>query len=183
MTGAAAAIVMLTAGATDDNRQGRAPGEASVAITAVEAGMRSAIADWLATEFGFPTVVELPRVVLAPAEELSAMRSEAVSPGALLTVAGAESLPDIVAFYNDAERTIYLPAGWSGATPAEVSILVHEMVHHIQNIAGLRYPCPEAREAPAYAAQAEWLARSGSDIAAAFGIDPMTLLVRTKCFH
>jgi hypothetical protein len=111
------------------------------------------------------------------------MRRHAISPGTLSAAAGSERLPDIVAFYNDAERTIYLPAGWSGATPAEVSILVHEMVHHVQNVAALRYPCPEAREAPAYAAQAAWLARSGSDIAAAFGIDPLTLLVRTKCFH
>jgi Mlc titration factor MtfA (ptsG expression regulator) len=62
-----------------------------------------------------------------------------------------------------------------------VSVLVHEMVHHLQNMAGTTYGCPAAREKLAYAAQQKWLAQAGQDFFEAFETDPMTLLVRTSC--
>ena len=83
--------------------------------------------------------------------------------------------------YNTIERTILLPAGWSDRTPAESSILIHEMVHHLQTEAGLKFDCPEEREAPAYEAQQGWLGRFGTGLAEEFGIDRLTLLVRTHC--
>jgi hypothetical protein len=95
----------------------------------------------------------------------------------------ARHLPEIEALYSDKERTIFLPIGWSGRTEIEMSVLVHEMVHHIQNVNGMRYPCSEAREEAALAAQAAWLAQSGSDLHAAFGMDEMTIFVRTRCFY
>ena len=42
---------------------------------------------------------------------------------------GAGFGPAVHAIYDDGSRTIYLPEDWTGATPAEVSLLVHEMVH------------------------------------------------------
>jgi hypothetical protein len=60
-------------------------------------------------------------------------------------------------------------------------MLVHEMVHHLQNMAGLTFACPEAREKPAYRAQQDWLALSGRDFFAEFATDPFSLLVRTEC--
>src|SRR5665648_166313 len=42
----------------------------------------------------------------------------------------------IVAFYDMPQRTIYLAEGWTGKTPAESSVLVHEMVHHLQTVSG-----------------------------------------------
>jgi hypothetical protein len=81
------------------------------------------------------------------------------------------------------ERTLYLPQGWTGATPVEMSVLIHELVHHVQNVAEIGFPCPAAREKPAFAAQAAWLERHGSDLETAFGLDAMTLLVRTNCLY
>lgn len=90
---------------------------------------------------------------------------------------------DIVAVYGDLERTIYLPEGWTGETPAELSILVHELVHHIQHVGGLTYACHAAQEKVAYAAQDRWLQLFGRDLASDFGIDPFTLLVNTICIY
>ena len=39
-----------------------------------------------------------------------------------------------MAIYDDATQTIYLPEGWQGVKPAKLSILVHEMVHHMQSL-------------------------------------------------
>jgi hypothetical protein len=43
-------------------------------------------------------------------------------------------------------KTIYLPKNWTGSTPAELSVLVHEMVHHLQGATKTKYECPQARE-------------------------------------
>jgi predicted metalloprotease len=90
---------------------------------------------------------------------------------------------DTVAIYHDATRTIYLPEGWTGGTPAEVSVLVHEVVHHFQNVLGLKYECPQEREKLAYIAQDRWLGLFGHSLESDFHIDPFSLLVKTKCFY
>ena len=88
---------------------------------------------------------------------------------------------ETVALYDDRDNTIYLPTKWTGQTPAEVSVLVHEMVHHLQNIAKAKFECPQAREQLAYAAQQKWLALFGRNLNDEFQIDPFTLLVTTRC--
>lgn len=88
---------------------------------------------------------------------------------------------DIVAVYDDLKRTIYLPEAWTGVTPAEQSLLVHEMVHHMQNVGNLKYECPDAREKLAFSAQEQWLQLFDQTLAGEFGLDPFTLLVRTSC--
>ena len=87
----------------------------------------------------------------------------------------------LVAAYHDRSRTILLPHGWSGATAAELSILVHELVHHLQNVAEMKYACAAAREELAYTAQEKWLSLFGQSLLVAFEIDRLTLKVRTAC--
>jgi len=136
------------------------------------------IADWLTLEFDLPaTEVVLPEVTLVPVSHLIAMRHGPKTPSPVTAHA------DVAAVYHDPTRTIFLPVGWTGRTPGELSLLVHEMVHHLQNIDGMTYACPEAREELAYSAQERWLMLSGTNLATEFGVDPMTLLVRTKCFY
>ena len=90
---------------------------------------------------------------------------------------------EVIAVYDDEMKTIYLPEGWTGATPAERSVLVHEMVHHLQNLGKLKYECPPAREELAYAAQDRWLGLSGLNLADEFEIDPFMLTVSTRCIY
>ena len=90
---------------------------------------------------------------------------------------------DTVAVYSDAERTIYLPEGWTGGSAAELSVLVHEMVHHAQNVRGLKFDCPQEREKLAYLAQERWLGLFGRSLAEDFELDPMSLLVKTGCIN
>jgi hypothetical protein len=62
-------------------------------------------------------------------------------------------------------------------------MLVHEMVHHLQNVGQLKFACPQEREKLAYKAQDGWLALFGSDLMQEFQIDPFSLLVKTNCFY
>jgi hypothetical protein len=171
------AIVLAQAGG-EATAEGVGPVPGGDAPAAVRAPVLDAAMAWLAEEFGLPEVAELPRIAFAPPERLVALHL-----GDTSHAASAVTGPEVVAVYVDAQRTIYLPQGWTGATPAETSVLIHELVHHVQNLAGLGYACPAAREKPAFAAQAAWLERHGSDLETAFGIDAMTLLVRTGCLH
>jgi hypothetical protein len=88
-----------------------------------------------------------------------------------------------IAVYDNEMKTIYLPKDWAGSTPAELSILVHEMVHHLQGATKTRYECPQAREQLAYAAQEKWLRLFGRNLESEFEIDPLTLVVSTRCIY
>lgn len=91
--------------------------------------------------------------------------------------------PSVIAFYDDDRRTIFLTEGWSAAYPKDVSVLVHEMVHHLQNLDGSKFACPAERERLAFRAQDAWLKQFQTTLANEFAIDPMTPLVRTNCMH
>jgi hypothetical protein len=152
-----------------------------------ERALLKAIAAWLSSEFDLPSIDEPPAIAFASERRMVGLRYRDVpsdrwnggSDHAYLDITGERS--NVVAVYDDEARTIYLPEGWSGKAPGELSVLVHEMVHHIQNVAGLRFACPEEREKTAFEAQERWLGRFGSDLMTEFGLDPFTLLVRTNC--
>lgn len=143
-------------------------------IGPVQRELLQGIADWLSTEFQLSSATP-PYVEFVTPERLGRLRFRGVPSDDL----GAGR--DVVALYDDEARTIYLPRGWSGKTAAEMSILVHEMVHHAQNLGGTRFGCLQEREKLAYEAQQRWLERHGSDLATAFQVDGFTLLVLTNC--
>ena len=150
--------------------------------------MLATIVTWLSVNLGLPAIHELPSIEFVSPEMMQIARRRATELGeapSLRTDKPAQPGrdPEVEAFYDDARQTIYLPKSWTSESPADLSVLVHEMVHHVQNVAGLKYPCPEAREKPAYAAQKKWLAQSGRDLMDEFDLDPMTVLVRTNCMH
>lgn len=129
---------------------------------------------WLEANFDLPPAARPPVLATAPAAQLVEIRygpASTVPPG------------EVVAAYDDASRTIYLARGWTGGTPAQLSVLVHEMVHHLQASADMRFACPAEREKLAYRAQDAWLGLFGMDLEGTFGVDPATLLVATVCTH
>ncbi|MDP2618776.1 MAG: hypothetical protein Q8P46_01135 [Hyphomicrobiales bacterium] len=150
----------------------------------------TAIVTWLSINFGLPAIYEHPRVEFASAAKMAEVRYgrlASIRPDRVAAEAGHSAPPEfghgVQAIYDDRSRTIYLPEGWTGATPAEVSVLVHELVHHLQNIAELKYDCSGAREKPAYRAQARWLEVFGKNLVDEFELDAMTILMRTSCMH
>ncbi len=126
-------------------------------LGAPEQTLMRVMATWISFEFDLPRVDDLPDIAFAPAMRMAGLRyrdvpSDRWNGNPAETVVGGFR-PEILAVYDDEAQTIYLPEAWTGETPADLSILVHEMVHHIQNLAGISYECPEAREALAFAAQ------------------------------
>lgn len=62
-------------------------------------------------------------------------------------------------------------------------MLVHEMVHYLQNMAHIKYECAQAKEELAYAAQEKWLRMFGRNLTTEFEVDPFTLLVSARCIY
>jgi Domain of unknown function (DUF6647) len=135
----------------------------------------------LSVELGIADAPQPPHIVFASEAAMRALRYRDV-PGDRLTPAGA-ALPEIVAIYDDEAASIYLPLTWNGDSPADQSILVHELVHHLQRAAHQNFACPEEREAAAFEVQERWLALFDTDLGREFGIDPFTRLARTLCLY
>jgi predicted metalloprotease len=147
----------------------------------------TAIENWVESQFDLPAIHEHPTIEFVLPGKMTSLRFKGSSsdPGAQVAPNDPASSAqyDTIAIYHDATRTIYLPEGWTGGTPAEVSVLVHEVVHHFQNVLGLKYECPQEREKLAYIAQDRWLALFGYSLERDFNIDPFSLLVKTRCFY
>jgi hypothetical protein len=141
---------------------------------------------WLSLNFGLPATDVHPAIERLPAREIAFLRYGATTPQARVEIAARLDAMEKgglgpVALYDLKRKTILLAESWTGRTPAELSVLVHEMVHHLQEAGGLKYACPAEREAPAYAAQEKWLGLFGLSLMSEFAIDPFTLKVSTAC--
>lgn len=131
---------------------------------------------WLSTTFDLPPDYEHPRIASRPIIRLSAL-----DVGDLAEATCAMSVSDL-GRYEDSLRTIYVPSGWTGGTREEQSVLVHQMVYHLQNLAGMKYGCPQERAKLAYVAQEKWLGLSGKNLEVSFAVDPATFLYSTECY-
>ena len=143
----------------------------------------TSIITWLSSNFELEPTVTLPQVKYVSAANIAERRYRA-----FLGAAGpAASAPDAgrttVAVYDPTEATIYLLDNWTRSTPADVSVLVHEVVHHLQHMAKTKFECPQAREQLAYAAQQRWLGLFDRNLEDEFQLDPFTLLVTTRCMY
>jgi hypothetical protein len=156
--------------------------------TRIKPELLTAIVAWLSSNYGLPASDETPAIAFVTRDAMIALRRDrhsddrSASQGAI-DHGQVPHASTVVAVYDDVDRTIYLPEAWTGRTPVELSVLVHEMVHHLQNLAGLRFACPEEREQLAYAAQQDWLALFGRDLFTDFGTDAFTLMARTHCAY
>jgi hypothetical protein len=159
--------------------------ERQQAASGAHARLADTVVIWLSADFPLPANYQPPRIEIVSPMQLAAVRLGGLSASLQARVVSdeqwLEKMRDTVALYEDSSRTIYLREGWTGATPGEMSVLVHEMVHHLQNLAGETFVCPQAREQAAYAAQKKWLATTGLDFFREFETDPMTLMLRTVC--
>ena len=142
-----------------------------------------AIATWLSVSFGLPGIDSLPAVRLERTERITTFHFTGIlsdDPRDMALVPKGQR--EVVAAYDPLAQAIYLPERWTGSSADELSMLVHEMVHHVQLRARMRYECAQASERLAYDAQEKWLQMFGRSLDTAFQIDPFTLLVSTRCF-
>ena len=127
---------------------------------------QSTIMHWVSGYLRISGHYDLPCIEFVKTDSIAALRSR-----------NSHSKRQDMGAYGDTVNTIYLPEGWTGKTPAEVSILVHQMVYHVQNLAGRKYECLWERERLAYTAQERWLRLHDSNLWDTFAIDRTIFLL------
>lgn len=132
---------------------------------------------WIHAYTGLP-VAEPPSVTIMEACALHRYRLGDVPcprPGEIRTAGVYDSGKDI----------ILLREGWSSSDLVDVSLLLHELVHHMQNKNGISVQTVACVgrdvEAMAYRAQMAWLESAGVDAHAALGVDEFTIKSLTSC--
>jgi hypothetical protein len=103
-----------------------------------------AISSWLSANFGLSKMHHSPRAVISDTAKTT--------------------------LYEGRTQTIYLPVGWNGASPIELSAFIRAMVHHLQNEAGV--DDRHASEQLANVVQSRWLAMFGT-IAQSAAAEPL----------
>jgi hypothetical protein len=136
--------------------------------------LTAAVAAWTAERMGLPLPDALPRIVLRTPDEMARLRAGGAP-------AFHRSGGPPLALYARDGATILLPSGWSGRDMVEVSVLVHEMAHHLQATSGRPGACPAAAEAEAFAVQSDWLRLFGGDLGRDLGIDGLYLRLLGAC--
>jgi hypothetical protein len=141
------------------------------------------VVSWICENFDLPITQNRPNIRFATKAELTLMRilDRTQWDGFVPNKTESSAERHVVAVYDTQSQTIYLPENWSGKSAADQSILVHEMVHHLQKLAGMRFECPAAREKVAYLAQDKWLERFGLSLEREFELDMFTVVVSSAC--
>ena len=145
---------------------------------------------WLSSNFDLPAIKDRPTIVFASHTKLAAMRAEDQAFSQRRVRASDSEEPvvptdqrRVVALYDNNLKAIFLADDWTGTSQADQSVLVHEVVHHLQNLGRLKFECPMAREKLAYLAQDQWLGRSGTSLENEFEVDMFTVLISSSCMY
>lgn len=109
--------------------------------------------DWLDAHGPYPRRNDPPRIEIIAREVAEAQLGM-----------GARMGQKTRGLYDAESGTIYLIGPWSPDSAPDVSVLLHELVHHRQHTARHWY-CPGQQEPDAYRLQAEWLAERGRRLA------------------
>ena len=130
-----------------------------------------ALLAWIAGETG---------VVMPPAPAVELLPKEQMSEHAFGRSWRAGD--DIRAFYDADRSTVYLLDNWKSADLRSRSVLVHELVHHVQFFNRLSFECSATRERQAYELTAKWLRLQGvADPYAVMDTDEYTITAMSAC--
>jgi hypothetical protein len=122
-----------------------------------------ALTAWIAEQTGWP-VRAVPPIRLVPREEIK-------------NVFGKEMASDlnVEALHSNKDHIVYLLESWRPGNLRDRSILLHELVHHLQYLNNVKTVCHAEEERQAYDLQIKWLREHGVD-------DPLGLIGVNRLF-
>jgi hypothetical protein len=144
---------------------------------------------WIVSKAGL-TAPEPPQISFVPEHQMTHLFDAAAHPDQLPQAdvpanqgaGGAHPVSRVLALYLRATATVYLPETWRPGGLRDQSILLHELVHHMQRFNKVVPVCPAALERQAYDLQAAWLREQGvAEPYKLIGTDEFTVLMRSAC--
>lgn len=85
------------------------------------------------------------------------------------------------ALYDHDTSTIWLNENWNPDNLVDLSIMLHELIHHMQYESGNEYECHAAMEKEAYAAQIAWVEAAGEDPWKLLNMNALFVFYVTTC--
>lgn len=138
----------------------------------VAPGMAAEMITWIVGKTGW-TKRKLPHIKFLPHKQIVALFSE--NPG------GADGI-HIVAAYSDKRHIIYLSNQWDPGSLRDRAALLHELVHHLQDLNKVKVACPAQYEKQAYELTIAWLGDNGvKDPYEFLGIDERYIYLMSHC--
>jgi len=129
---------------------------------------------WISSTSGLPLPDDAPDIARVDPAEMATL---AKGPG----VAAPEVQSGYLALYHAESRTVLLRSDWDMRDLRDRSILVHELVHHLQAEAERDYVCRGAMEREAYDIQAAWLEAREADLLKVMDMNGLFLFAVTRC--
>jgi Domain of unknown function (DUF6647) len=101
----------------------------------------------------------------------------------IYAVAAAQgSYLQLEAFYVPGKAAVYLQNTWRADDLRDKSVLLHELVHHLQAANHVKVSCMGALERQAYDLQFKWLGENGvKDPYNFVGLDLLTVIIAGTC--
>lgn len=128
---------------------------------------------WIVLQTGWK-MQSLPKIRIISKAKMRALFLGPAAPHGPLTVEG---------IYIKRHRVIYLLDSWSPKRLDDLSILVHELVHHLQFLNKVSVSCSAELNIKAYALQFKWLRKQGIKNPKQYlGIDDFTIWSISRCF-
>ena len=141
---------------------------------------------WISVITGF-TVPEIPHIKKVTLSELRYITFGCDHIQEINKAVCTTKNPDelTLALYMPEKETILLYNGWDKDKKADQSILLHELVHHMQYAndydKDMAFCGSPALEAQAYELQTKWLEKYGMTLQKDLGIGPLFVHLLTQC--
>ena len=129
---------------------------------------------WISQVSGLPLPADTPEIERVDPARIATLAS---GPGA----ADPETESGYLALYHADSQTVLLRRDWDMRDLRDRSVLVHELVHHMQAAAGREYVCKGAMEREAYEVQSAWLEARGADFYEVMKMNGLFLYAVTRC--
>ena len=136
---------------------------------------------WIGAQTGLPVPDEIPLVMHVTTERLCELSYLDEEDNKFLAQCLSGDDYVVGGAYDFLGHTMYLPSSWSATRPRDVSILVHELTHFMQDRANRSYACRGGRERVAYDAQIEYLREGSLDFFEIFEVDQLFFMVTMTC--
>lgn len=126
--------------------------------------------DWIVAKTGWAEH-EAPPIRFVPYAEL-----------VRIFTGGTSTDYHVEGLYSDEDHSIYLPEGWRGDDLHDRSVLLHELVHHLQYLNKVKVTCASEYDWQALELQVAWLREQGvEDPLDLLGISPLYILMLRQC--
>jgi hypothetical protein len=147
-------------------------GKAWIGEGGMDAVIITTLIGWIAANSNL-VAAEPPHITFVPKHEMRELYYGAKK---------ANEFFRVQAFYLPDKTTIVLPATWRASELRDRSVLLHELVHHLQKSNNIKAPCPAVWERQAYNLQFAWLREQGVEDPYEFiETNVLTVIMLTAC--